>query len=60
MSVLIVSGFIDSDLTLYANQIENISNEFLGKDNDTLNLFDISKALENMKHLDHWRKNINI
>tara|TARA_B110001452_G_scaffold260014_1_gene257066 strand:+ start:817 stop:1797 length:981 start_codon:yes stop_codon:yes gene_type:complete len=52
--------FIDSDLTLYANQIENISNEFLGKDNDTLNLFDISKALENMKHLDHWRKNINI
>ena len=52
--------FIESDLSLYANQIKNISNRFLGNGNDALNLFDITKAVENMKHLDHWKKNINI
>ena len=51
--------FVKSDLSVYANQIKNVSNEFLGKNNSTLKLFNISKAFENMSCLDHWIKNIN-
>jgi predicted dehydrogenase len=52
--------FVKSDLSVYANQIKNVSNEFLGKNNNTLKLFDISKSFENMFYLDHWIKNISI
>ena len=51
--------FVKSDLSVYANQIKNVSNEFLGKNDDTLKLFNISKSFENMKYLDYWIKNIN-
>ena len=51
--------FIESDLSVYANQIKNVSNEFLNKGNNADKLFDISKAVKNMKYLDHWIKNIN-
>ena len=50
--------FISSDLTIYANQIKNVSNEFLGKTTDNLKLFDIKNAYENMKYLDYWIKSI--
>ena len=51
--------FIESDLSVYANQIKNVSNEFLNKGNNADKLFDISKAVKNMRYLDHWIKNIN-
>jgi len=51
--------FIESDLSVYANQIKNVSNEFLNKGSDGDKLFDISKAVKNMKYLDFWIKNIN-
>ena len=49
--------FIFSDLSVYANQIKNVSNEFLNNNNKN-RLFDISKSLENMTYLDHWMQNI--
>jgi len=51
--------FIETDLSVYANQIKNVSNEFLNKVNKAQNLFDISKSVQNMKYLDDWMKNIN-
>ena len=51
--------FIDSDLSVYANQIKNVSNEFLDINTKEHKLFDISKAVKNMKYLDIWMKNIN-
>ena len=51
-------AFVNSDLSTYANQIKNVSNEFLNKANKKQNLFNISRALENMKCLDYWMKNI--
>ena len=51
--------FIESDLSVYANQIKNVSNEFLKKISVCDKLFDISKAVKNMKYLDLWIKNIN-
>ena len=51
--------FIESDLSVYANQIKNVSNEFLNKLCVGDKLFDISKAVKNMKYLDLWIKNIN-
>ena len=51
--------FIESDLSVYANQIKNVSNEFLNKGKNVDKLFDISKAVKNMNYLDHWIKNIN-
>jgi predicted dehydrogenase len=50
--------FTNSDLSVYANQIKNISNEFLGKNDNKLKLFNISGSLENMKCLDYWMKAI--
>ena len=50
--------FINSDLSIYANQIKNISNEFLKKNNNKLKLFRISESLKNMKYLDYWIKGI--
>ena len=51
--------FIESDLSVYANQIKNVSNEFLNKISVGDKLFDISKAVKNMRYLDLWIKNIN-
>ena len=50
--------FIETDLSVYANQIKNVSNEFLNVSNVSNNLFDLSKAIKNMKLLDYWIKNI--
>ena len=51
--------FIKSDLSVYANQIKNVSNEFLKhKENNKSRLFDISKSLENMTYLDQWMQRI--
>ena len=44
---------------VYANQIKNVSNEFLKNNNDNkTRLFDVSKSLENMTYLDHWMRSI--
>ena len=51
--------FINSKLSVYANQIKNVSDEFLENGNKDHRLFDISKATQNMKYLDTWMKNIN-
>ena len=50
--------FIETDLSVYANQIKNVSNKFLDISNVSSNLFDLSKAIKKMKLLDHWIKNI--
>ena len=51
-------NFVFSDLSVYANQIKNVSNEFLNINDNKNRLFDISKSLENMSYLDHWTQNI--
>ena len=52
-------SFIHSDLSVYANQIKNVSNEFLKNNNvNKTRLFDVSKSLENMTYLDHWMQSI--
>ena len=52
-------SFVHSDLSVYANQIKNVSNEFLKNNNDNkTRLFDVSKSLENMTYLDHWMQSI--
>mgnify|MGYP001183046070 CR=1 FL=1 len=50
-------NFINSRLSVYANQIKNVSNEFLKIENNN-RLFDVTKSVENMTYLDHWKKNI--
>ena len=50
--------FTNSNLSVYANQIKNISNEFLEKNNDESKLFKISESLENMKYLNQWMQNV--
>ena len=49
--------FVHSDLSVYANQIKNVSNKFLNNNNKS-RLFDVSKSLENMTYLDHWMQSI--
>ena len=52
-------SFVHSELSVYANQIKNVSNEFLKNNNDNKSrLSDISKSLANMTQLDHWMQNI--
>ena len=51
--------FVNSDLTVYANQIQKVSEEFKKEENTEHKLFDISKSFKNMKYLDYWIKNIN-
>ena len=52
-------NFVHSELSVYANQIKNVSNEFLKNNNDNKSrLSDISKSLANMTQLDHWMQNI--
>jgi len=52
-------AFVNCKLSVYANQIQNISNAFMKKETTNSRLFNISKSLENMKYLDYWMKNIN-
>ena len=51
-------SFVHSDLSVYANQIKNVSNRFLNNNNNKIRLFDVSKSLENMTYLDHWMESI--
>ena len=51
--------FIESDLSVYANQIKNVTNEFLNNTSKNDRLYDISRSVQNMKYLDFWMKNIN-
>ena len=50
--------FINSKLSVYANQIKNVSDQFLEKENNNHRLFDIYRSVENMKYLDCWIKSI--
>ena len=50
--------FINSVLTVYAEQIKNVSNEFLDKGNTGNRLFNIDKSVDNMKYLNKWM-NVN-
>ena len=45
---------INSNLSVYANQIQNVSNYFLGKQDGNYNLFNLEKSLINMKIIDKW------
>jgi len=53
-------NFINSKLSVYANQIQNVSNEFLKKKDINNRLFNVSKSLKNMKYLEYWKKNIEM
>jgi predicted dehydrogenase len=49
---------INSKLSVYANQIEQVSEKFIDQ-NKKLNLFDIEKSLVNMKLISNWINNEN-
>ena len=44
---------INSKLSIYANQIEKVSQSFINK-NEKLNLFNIEKSLINMRLINCW------
>ena len=44
---------VNSNLSVYSNQIESVSQSFIKKDTSP-NLFDIQKSLINMKLIDNW------
>lgn len=46
---------INSGLSIYANQIEKVSENFINQNNSS-NLFDIEKSLINMKIINNWLK----
>ena len=46
---------INSGLSVYANQIEKVSENFINQNNSS-NLFDIEKSLINMKIINNWLK----
>ena len=41
-------------MSTYANQIQNVSDYFLGKTKNDFNLFDINKSVMCMKIIDKW------
>ena len=47
--------FISSELSIYATQVENISNQYSHKNIKKTKLFDVYNSLENMKLLDQWK-----
>ena len=49
---------INSDLSVYANQIQNVSESFINQNKET-NLFDINKSIINMKIITNWLKKNN-
>ena len=49
---------VNSGLSVYANQIEKVSNQFSNSNYDNkFNLFDIEKSLNNMRLIEEWLKN---
>ncbi len=48
---------IKSNLSIYANQIKNVSEAFFEKNDKKFNLFDINKSLINMNLIESWLKN---
>ena len=48
---------IESDLSIYATQIENVSNIFLGNTINSNNMFDFKKSYTCMQLIELWRKN---
>ena len=46
---------INSNLSVYANQIQNVSESFMNNNNNK-NLFDINKSISNMKLIENWLK----
>ena len=46
--------FVNSEYSTYANQIQNVSDYFLGKTKNDFNLFDINKSVMCMKIIDKW------
>ena len=49
---------INSNLSVYANQIQNVSESFKNN-NKNNNLFDINKSISNMKLIENWLKKEN-
>ncbi len=49
--------FIHCDLSVFANQINNVSDFLLNKKKSINNLFDIKKSITCMKLLETWKKN---
>ena len=50
--------FITSNKTIYATQIETISNLFLGKETKNNYCVDIDQSVKIMKILDQWKKSL--
>ena len=48
---------ISSKISIYANQIKNVSDFIISEKNKSKNLFDIKKSLINMKLVEDWLKN---
>ena len=48
---------IKSNLSIYANQIKNVSEAFIEKSDNKSNLFNIEKSLINMNLMETWLKN---
>ena len=46
---------VNSNLSIYANQIQNVSESFINPNKET-NLFDIDKSIINMKLIASWLK----
>ena len=46
---------VNSNLSIYANQIQNVSESFINNNNNK-NLFDINKSISNMKLIENWLK----
>lgn len=46
---------VNSNLSIYANQIQNVSESFINNSNNK-NLFDINKSISNMKLIENWLK----
>ena len=51
--------FVSSKLSIYANQIQNVSEVFLNKKKIKNNLFDIDKSVVCMSLIEKWKSNSN-
>ena len=50
---------INSNLSVYANQIQNVSESFINNNNNKY-LFDIGKSISNMRLIENWLEKENI
>ena len=48
--------FVNSEYSTYANQIQNVSDFFLGRSKNNLNLFDINKSVICMNLINKWKE----